>query len=51
MKQCIVFALLFSSSLYSATIKIDDMQAKTMIDEREKFFAEVFLVPYDEAKI
>lgn len=50
-KKYAVFIVLFCGSLYSATIKIDDTQAATMIDEREKFFSEVFLVQYDETKI
>ena len=37
-KKYAVFIVLFCGSLYSATIKIDDTQAATMIDEREKFF-------------
>ncbi|WP_304209797.1 hypothetical protein [Helicobacter canis] len=42
MKKYAVFIVLFCGSLYSATIKIDDTQAATMIDERENFFQKYF---------
>lgn len=37
-KKYAVFIVLLCGSLYGAIIKIDDAQATTMIDEREKFF-------------
>lgn len=50
MKQILLF-LCFYVSVYAGVVNLSKEQANEMIEQRAKFFTQVFLVPYDTQKL
>ena len=50
MKQ-ILFFLCLCVSVYAGTMELSKEKASEMIEQREKFFTNAFLVPYDTGKL
>ena len=50
MKQILLF-LYFCASAYAGVVNLSKEQANEMIEQRTRFFTQVFLVPYDTQKL